>query len=564
MKKNLDDFKQFAKKVNAEIKKSNLVWGYTRVSSKDQYENNSLTNQKNALHKFADEYGYSIEKFFGGTYESASGDFTRKEFLKMFEELKSSKKRPYAILVFKMSRFSRTGAGGIALLDKLTSKYNVHLIETSSCSSTDAEDQKLSLLQSLLDANKENYNKLETTIPGMKSFLKCGNWLGKAPRGYDHFGQRVKDYNRISEKQKIVLNEEGKILQNAWYWKLDGASDAEIIARLNQSEVHITKQRLSSMWRNPFYCAVTVHELLDNEPVRGNWEPMIPHKVFWDVQEIISKNHQGYQHSKENERFPLSNFVRCSICDGRMTYYTNKKKNLDYYRCNICKGMNINANSTVRSVRKGAHELFLEMMNLYALDVKYIPLFKKQLQLTFDYLNSHQIKDAEINKKKLKLLEGELSAMIIRYSRGKLEKQYFELGKRKIEEEMTTCKEIIDTSELNLSNLLNYIDQSLEICSNIHNYWKRAPFKVKKELQKLVFPNGIFLSESKSHYLTKNTNSVFSAIHLFTSSYADTKKGLSNKIIEKSLLVAGAELRIHFIAFIPLLLNLIKYIQYGQ
>ena len=39
---------------------------------------------------------------------------------------------------------------------------------------------------------KENSNRLKVTIPGLIAFIKKGNWLGKAPRGYDHYGKRVK------------------------------------------------------------------------------------------------------------------------------------------------------------------------------------------------------------------------------------------------------------------------------------------------------------------------------------------------------------------------------------
>ena len=66
MEINLNVFKQFAKNANVEIKKSNLVWGYTRVSSKDQLQNRSLENQMIALQKFAEKFGYSIEKFLVG------------------------------------------------------------------------------------------------------------------------------------------------------------------------------------------------------------------------------------------------------------------------------------------------------------------------------------------------------------------------------------------------------------------------------------------------------------------------------------------------------------------
>ena len=57
---------------------------YTRVSSKEQAENNtSLTSQKRYCEEYCKKNGYAIKAYFGGTFESAKGD-ERKEFKKRF------------------------------------------------------------------------------------------------------------------------------------------------------------------------------------------------------------------------------------------------------------------------------------------------------------------------------------------------------------------------------------------------------------------------------------------------------------------------------------------------
>ena len=77
---NLDSFKSFAREQKKAIIVNLILWLYTRVSSKDQELNLSLQTQKDAAYKYALDNGYQIELTFGSTYESASGDFTRKEF----------------------------------------------------------------------------------------------------------------------------------------------------------------------------------------------------------------------------------------------------------------------------------------------------------------------------------------------------------------------------------------------------------------------------------------------------------------------------------------------------
>src|SRR6185437_15430200 len=104
---NLDFFRKYIPKDSNTVKLNNDVWSYTRVSSKEQFDNNSsVERQMEANQLYAKENNYQITENFGGTYESGKSDFTRKEFVRLIEKVESSRKRPYAILVYKMSRFS--------------------------------------------------------------------------------------------------------------------------------------------------------------------------------------------------------------------------------------------------------------------------------------------------------------------------------------------------------------------------------------------------------------------------------------------------------------------------
>ena len=157
------------------------VWSYTRVSTKLQQDNYSLENQKNGNGKYCEAEGLVIVKDLGGKYESASGDISRKEFMAMITEVKKAVKKPYAIVVWVISRFSRN-VRAISLIDELVDKYGVHLIETSTGLSTETDDGKLAIYSKVLDARRDNVNRLKLTLPGMISFLEEGNWLGNVAR----------------------------------------------------------------------------------------------------------------------------------------------------------------------------------------------------------------------------------------------------------------------------------------------------------------------------------------------------------------------------------------------
>ena len=76
----LKSFKALMKPKDVESPINNHIVGYTRVSSKQQLENFSLQEQENEIREYAKRNKYILDDIIGGTYESASGDFTRKEF----------------------------------------------------------------------------------------------------------------------------------------------------------------------------------------------------------------------------------------------------------------------------------------------------------------------------------------------------------------------------------------------------------------------------------------------------------------------------------------------------
>lgn len=84
------------------------------------------------------------------------------------------------------------------------------------------------IIDSLQYARKENIERLEVIISGIKAFIKKGNWLGKSTRGFDHFGPRVTNPKFISGKQYLEINNEGELLKKAWDWKLQNLPDFEI------------------------------------------------------------------------------------------------------------------------------------------------------------------------------------------------------------------------------------------------------------------------------------------------------------------------------------------------
>src|SRR5205823_6567782 len=103
-KENLALFNQFAKGDKAIKYKGSSCVIYTRVSTKEQADNNmSLDTQKKACEKYAQKNGFQIMGYFGGTYESAKTD-ERKHFNSMLTYVKKAKEKVSTIIVYSVDR----------------------------------------------------------------------------------------------------------------------------------------------------------------------------------------------------------------------------------------------------------------------------------------------------------------------------------------------------------------------------------------------------------------------------------------------------------------------------
>jgi ribosomal protein L37AE/L43A len=152
------------------------------------------------------------------------------------------------------------------------------------------------------------------------------------------------------------------------------------------------------MWRNPFFAGIQTNAFMDGKPIKGKWEPMVSEETFWKVQEILNDNHhQGYKVQKSVSERPLIGILYCSHCGSKLTGYEVKKKGKHYYKCQKCKGMTINAVTSSRQKRKkGAHDLFVELLNSYVFSREYIKAFELQLKRIMNFNSNEDVEHKKI------------------------------------------------------------------------------------------------------------------------------------------------------------------------
>lgn len=542
--KNLEYFERFVIK-KPTIKDLEIVNAitYTRVSTKDQVLNGSLATQEKMVKTFCKKHGFSIIKEFGKTYESAKTD-ERKELTKLIEFVVKSRNTStpvHVLIVAFMDRFSRS-ENNIDLYNRINS-YGVTVIDANDGTIPVGATGKYFHKMKLVQSNYDNELRKERCGAGIRDMILRGEYPGQAPFGYTKRGPKVKDPSRISFKQVTEVNEDGKKLRKAWKLKVQGRSDSYILRYLKSLNVCISKQKLSAIWRNPFYCGIYVSKFVDR-PVAGKWEAIVSEEDFRYVNEILDGKNSGYTVLKYEENRPLQGFILCPVCNNKFTGYKSKKTSTHYYKCNTasCEGGNVNAETTKKSIKRGAHDLFRDMLTHYQLSEQLIPLYKKQLKATFIEINDSNIREKKELKKQLSLTEQKIENLYEKFMEGDIPKEYFVKFMNKQEDEKKLLLEEIEKREQSLSNLTEYIDFAVLISSMLSDLWDCSNYEDKLLLQKTIFPDKIFYDKKNHQYRTSEMNTALKVIRSFTEEKEGQKKGRINKNTDSSGLVAGAGL----------------------
>ena len=500
------------------IAQNNLCVIYTRVSSKDQEDNTSLETQKRYCIEYADRQKLIVVEFFGGKHESATTE-ERKEFQRMLSFVK--KRKISNIVVYKVDRFSRSGAGGISLAEELKKRgHAIHSVTQPGDSFTPAGGLNQNL--QFLFSHYENEVRKERCMNGVKEHLEKGFWMGTVPLGYTQVG--------FKKKQKFEINEKGMLIRKAFHWKAEGYTSISIIDRLKSLGLTMHPQHLSRIFRNPFYCGLIAHSALKGKIVEGNHPPLISREIFLKANEILSGNAKGYSHNKNEDHvknIPLRRFIICDECGRPLTGYLVRRKNLYYYKCN-------NRHCKCNRSAKAMNEKFKELLGGYALDPRFIDPAKESLGLRIKELCKDRFQEQDLARKQLKEVNKKIEKIEERFVLGEIDEELYQKYVPKYREERDSIAEELGQGALNLSNLEKTVEKAISISSNLLETWDLADSTGKEKLQYLVFPDGIHYNRKNDDYRTTRVNSIFDLTSRISGSCKGIKKGISDLGSQKS------------------------------
>ena len=549
------ELKDFAKgKKESEVIESGNALIYTRVSSSEQVDGQSLEVQLEKCREYAAKHSYTVLGEFGGSYESAKSDKERKEFNRMLTFIRKSKIKIDVVIVFSTSRFSRTGS--TTIIEEVEAR-GAYVVSATSTYDPRTPVGKYMQLMELANARFQNDEKRATTIENSIKALLKGRWIGKAPRGYDQ--------KTTKKEQVITVNEEGKLLRKAFLWKAyNKLSNEEIRHRLASEGLIICKQKLSEVFKNPFYCGYMAHKFLQGDIVKGNpfycgymahkflqgdivkgnHPALVSEEIFLKVNGELSKNHSGYELKIDKDYAPLLGSIKCPCCGHNLTASISTKMRKRFGRTDIgyyvCGRKGCRFNSSTRKV----HEAFEILLNSYALSDKVENLLKIQLAMTFDAMNKEnqeRVKGikANVKKKEKELEQAETNYVLCTDAKkqGICEKV---IGR--LENEIKDLKIELANLDTGILNLDKFINFAFKMRSNLFELWQLQGLEGKRKLQKLLFSDGFIYDKNSGDIEPKSINMFFTLNSSYTNPYVDKNKRTNRNFNDSSLRVPGAGL----------------------
>ncbi len=528
---NLTVFESFAKgSLKTESRTNNCVV-YTRVSTKEQADNNlSLDTQRKACEQYAAKNGLVVHGYFGGTFESAQTD-ERIEFSNMLSFVKKCREKISCILVYSVDRFSRSGANAIYIKEQLRNK-GVYIISVTQQTDTATSSGNLQQNIQLIFSEYDNQLRKEKCMAGIKEMLLRGDWCTKPPLGYDTV--------KINGKRSIIVNDTGKLLKKAFHWKVnEQISNQDIYRRLLSLGLKINHQRISETFKNPFYCGLITHNLLEGQIVEGNHEKLVSKEVFLKVNSLLEQNHHNYITTPENDFLPLKRFLKCDNCNSYMRGYVVQKKGIHYYKCNNI-GCNNNKNA------KALHSTFESILKSFntTLSPEIEKLMKIQMISTFNQLTEGEQETRTLLQSKYQEITAKLNRIEERFIEEEITKDLYLKYVEKFKEEKKIIEQTLNESINEVSNLELCVEKAISICSNLHYNWSTANYSTKQKIQFLLFPEGITYSKEKNCCRTTKINSVFSYIAHLAQEVSHKKSGIPELSLEYSALVAGSRIEL--------------------
>ena len=514
-----DVLKGFGKGHKKTLKKGGRAVIYQRVSSKEQELGFSPETQKQCCYEWAKRNQYEVVKCFEGAHESAKSDINRKRFNEMLKFVKDKRNRIDAVIVYSISRFSRTGTKSFSIVDELMERGIPLFSATSSYDARTADGEMMQGFE-LLQARHDNAVKSQAVKDNGAKALRSGRWIQMPPRGYDMKTTR--------SAQTITVNAEGRLIQKAFRMKADeNLTSEEVRVRMSAMGLNLSKQNWSNIFGNIFYAGYFSHNFLEGEVIKGPHEPLVSLDDFLKINGKLALTHnRGYEVKLDKEYAPLLGSIRCPVCGHNLTASLSTKmknkygRDVGYY---VCSRKDCKCNASTKKV----NQKFEEWIDGIALPKSVEEILLAQLRKAFPILNRDGAEEVKTIKGNLAKKQSEIEKIEYNLAVAENAKIQEICSKQlaKVEAERDEILRELEMKDKTILNLDDYVDFGLILKDNMLKLWQIANLSQKKRIQNLIFPDGLVYDKKNDDIEPLSLNDFLFVFDLKSVGYEGKEKG---------------------------------------
>jgi site-specific DNA recombinase len=486
---------------------------YTRVSTDEQNNGYSPSDQKDKLYKYCENNGFDIVGFY---HDDESGkSFNRPQWLNIMQFIKKNSGYVDNILFLKWDRFSRNVAEAYITIRDLK-KMGVEPQSIEQPLDFEIPESKIMLAIYLAAPEVDNDRRALNIFHGIRRGKKEGRWLGACLKGYIN--------TRDENNRPIIAPEGGKkqeLIKRAFSEYITGLYNIEELRRkLNKEGLKSSRNSFWMLLRNKGYIGKILVPAYKDEPahwVDGIHEAIIDDDTFYTVQDILDGRKKKLPNKFQTVRdeFPLRGYLTCPQCKRTLTASASTGRaggKFFYYHCsNGCKerhkALDINNN-------------FAGHLKEYNNSPQYMELFAEILKGNLKNCNNTGKKEADkitasIAKLKMRLKNAKDMMLDGEFSAGD-----YKAMKIEIEEELEKMNREEMQIRQGIENYDTKIDECLDLLLNLDKYYNAKNTEVKQKIIGSVFPEKLFFQDNE--YRTTKLNEAVEIL-------CRTDKGLGKK-----------------------------------
>ena len=396
------------------MKQKHYIAGlYYRLSQEDerQGESVSIDNQRTMLRKYAEEHGFEIHDEY--IDDGVSGTtFQRPEVQRLLDDAKTGVIN--TIIVKDLSRFGRNYIEVGQYVDYVFPAFGIRFIAIQDNVDTENRDSGAMEMMPIMNVFNEWHaaNTSKKIRAVLKSNAKDGKYHArKAPYGY------VKS---DTEKKTPVIDEEAAaVVKRIFEMRASGLSPHKIADILNAEGVlkwsfcavnsilnnptylgHMAQQRWSSVsYKNHKRYKKDESEWV---VVHNTHEAIISQELWDKVREVEKSVAQGRK-TKRGYTHPLSGFLFCADCGGKMKMNSiNRNGKVEF---------NFNCGNHVRLGKSYCFSHFIQAKDIEAIVLDDIRIMAQRIVLDEKTIREDFIKhNTEVQEKSIKAAKKELHA----------------------------------------------------------------------------------------------------------------------------------------------------------